>query len=76
MAGENDMMTGKWNEMKGNMRQWWGKLTDDDWEQVRGNKDALIGKLQQRYGYSKMQAEEEYNRRMTEYNREHMNTSR
>ncbi len=71
MAGENDMMTGKWNEMKGNMRQWWGKLTDNDWEEVKGNKDKLIGKLQQRYGYNKMQAEEEYNRRMSEYDREH-----
>ena len=72
MAGENDMLKGSWNEMKGNMRKWWGKLTDDDWEQVKGNKDALIGKLQQRYGYNRMQAEEEYNRRMSEYDREHM----
>ncbi len=71
MAGEKDMMTGKWNEMKGSMRQWWGKLTNDDWEEVKGNKDKLIGKLQQRYGYSRMQAEEDYNRHMTEYEREH-----
>ncbi len=71
MAGERDMMTGKWNEMKGDMHKWWGKLTDDDWEQVRGNKDALLGKLQQRYGWNRMQAEEEYNKHMTDYEREH-----
>ncbi len=71
MAGEKDMAKGSWNEMKGNMRKWWGKLTDDDWEQTKGNKDAIIGKLQQRYGYSKMQAEDEYNMRMSEYERQH-----
>lgn len=65
MAGENDMMMGKWNEMKGNVRQWWGKLTDDDIEQIKGNRDTLIGKLQQRYGWNRMQAEEEVTRRMT-----------
>ncbi len=66
MAGENDMMKGKWNESKGNLRKWWGKLTDDDVEQIKGNKDVLLGKLQQRYGWNRMQAEEEVNRRMAE----------
>ncbi len=71
MAGEKDMAKGGMNQMKGNMRKWWGKLTDDDLEQAKGNRDAIIGKLQQRYGYTKMQAEEEYNHRMSEYEREH-----
>ncbi len=64
MAGASDVMQGNWNEMKGNLRKWWGNLTDDDIEQIKGNKDVLIGKLQQRYGWSRMQAEEEVNRRM------------
>ncbi len=72
MAGENDIMTGKWNEVKGNLRSWWGNLTDNDVEEIKGNRDRLIGKLQQRYGWSRMQAEQEVNRRMTEYDREHM----
>ena len=71
MAGEKDIAKGNWNEMKGNMRKWWGKLTDDDWEETKGNKDAILGKLQQRYGYTRMQAEDEYTRRMSEYDREH-----
>lgn len=75
MAGEHDVLTGKWNEMKGDMRNWWGKLTLDDWEQVKGNRDALLGKLQQRYGWNKMQAEAEYNRRVDEWERMHPMTT-
>ncbi len=71
MAGEQDIMIGKWNEIKGDMRKWWGKLTEDDWEAIKGQRDALLGRLQQRYGWSRMQAEEEYNRRMREYERVH-----
>ncbi len=71
MAGEKDMLQGKWKEMSGNMRSWWGQLTDSDWDEVAGNKDKLIGKLQQRYGWDKMRAEQEYNRHMQEYDREH-----
>ena len=43
--------------MKGKMREKWGKLTDDDWDTVAGKKDQLLGKLQERYGYSREQAE-------------------
>ncbi len=70
MAGEHDIMRGKWNQMKGNVHQWFGKLTDDDLQQIQGNREKLVGKLQERYGWSRMQAEEEVNRRMAEYERE------
>ncbi len=56
-----DMLKGSWNKLKGNVKMQWGKLTDDDVMQIDGNKDILIGKLQQRYGYSKMEAERAYN---------------
>jgi uncharacterized protein YjbJ (UPF0337 family) len=52
-----DVVKGKWKELKGEARQQWGKLTDDDWQQVAGEKDKLIGRLQQRYGWSKEEAE-------------------
>jgi uncharacterized protein YjbJ (UPF0337 family) len=42
------------------MREKWGKLTDDDWEAVAGKKDQLLGKLQERYGYSRDEAERDY----------------
>lgn len=56
-----DMMKGAWKQMKGNAKKQWGKLTDDDLMEIDGNKDILIGKLQQRYGYSKAEAEKNYN---------------
>ncbi len=59
-----DIFEGKWKEKRGQAKVWWGKLTDDDLQQVDGKADQLIGKLQQRYGYTKEQAEEEVNRRL------------
>ena len=41
----------KWNRIKGEIRSQWGKLTDDDIERIAGNKDKLIGLIQERYGY-------------------------
>lgn len=59
-----DVFEGKWKEMKGQVREWWGKLTDDDLEKAAGKADQLIGLLQQKYGYTKEQAEVEFNRRI------------
>ncbi len=75
MAGEQNVLHGKWNEMKGNVRQWFGKLTDDDIEEAKGNRDKLIGKLEQRYGWSRMQAEQELDRHMNEYERTHTSST-
>ncbi len=59
-----DIFEGNWKQMRGQMRNWWGKLTDDDFEQIAGNQDKLIGKLQERYGYSREQAMQEVDQRM------------
>jgi len=56
----SDMFEGNWKQFKGKMREKWGKLTDDDWNTVAGKKDQFIGKLQERYGYSRDQAEQDY----------------
>ena len=48
-----DILKGKWNEMKGDLKRKWGNLTDDDWTRISGDRDKLIGILQQRYGRSK-----------------------
>jgi uncharacterized protein YjbJ (UPF0337 family) len=45
--------------MKGEARKQWGKLTDDDWEQVAGERDKLFGRLQERYGWERDRAERE-----------------
>jgi len=50
---------GKWNELKGKVKEKWGKLTDDDLVKISGKRDQLIGLIQQRYGYEKSKVEEE-----------------
>ncbi len=52
-----DQIEGKWKQMKGSVKQQWGKLTDDDLDVIAGNKDQLVGKIQERYGISKEKAE-------------------
>ena len=54
-----DQITGKWTAFKGKVKEKWGKLTDDDLNVVAGKRDQIAGKLQQRYGYAKEQAEKE-----------------
>jgi len=50
-------MQGNWKEAKGKVKSQWGRLTDDDLTQIEGNKDRLIGVLQQKYGLAKDKAE-------------------
>ncbi len=52
-----DQFEGKWNQVKGSAKQKWGKFTDDDLEYIAGHRDILIGKLQERYGYAKEEAQ-------------------
>ena len=52
-----DIFQGKWEEIKGQMKQQWGKLTDNDFEQIEGHQQEIFGKLQKYYGYSKEDAE-------------------
>ena len=58
-----DILKGKWNEIKGDLKKKWGNLTDDDWTRISGDRDKLIGTLQQRYGRSK----EEMGREIDEF---------
>jgi uncharacterized protein YjbJ (UPF0337 family) len=62
-----DIMDGKWKQMRGQMREWWGKLTDDDFDVIAGKRDKLVGKLQETYGWAKQDAENEVTRRLREY---------
>jgi uncharacterized protein YjbJ (UPF0337 family) len=52
-----DRIAGKWSQMKGEIRQKWGKLTDDDLEIIAGSKDKFVGTIQERYGLAKEEAE-------------------
>ena len=55
-----DILKGQWTQLKGKMREQWGKLTDDDVDRMQGNAEMAIGKLQERYGWSKEQAERDF----------------
>jgi uncharacterized protein YjbJ (UPF0337 family) len=50
---DNNIMKGKWNQVKGRVKQRWGELTDDDIARIDGSKDKLIGTLQERLGRTK-----------------------
>ena len=64
-----DVLKGKWKQMRGDVKKWWGNLTDDDFDKIEGERDKLVGRIQERYGYAKDQAEAEVDRRLREYER-------
>lgn len=54
-----DQIEGKWEQVKGQVKEKWGKFTNDDMTIIEGKKDKLLGKLRERYGYSAEQADRE-----------------
>lgn len=56
-----DQFAGKWRELKGKVKEKWGRLTDDDISKINGKYDQLAGQLQRKYGWAKEQAEREIN---------------
>lgn len=56
----------KWKEMRGQVKEWWGRLRDDELDKTRGNAVQLIGLLQKKYGYTKERAAKEFDRRLKE----------
>jgi uncharacterized protein YjbJ (UPF0337 family) len=52
-------LEGDWTNLKGKLKEQWGKLTDDDLKVIEGKRDQIAGKLQERYGYAKEEAEKE-----------------
>lgn len=52
-----DTLKGEWGQLRGRVRKRWGKLTDDDLDQIAGDREILVGKLQERYGRAREQVE-------------------
>ena len=52
-----DTLKGQWNQLKGKVREKWGKLTDDDVDVIRGQSQQLVGRIQERYGIARDEAE-------------------
>lgn len=56
-----DIIAGKWDQLKGSVKETWGDLTDDEITQMAGNRDKMAGKLQERYGWTKAEVDEKLN---------------
>ncbi len=52
-----DQIKGQWTQNKGKAKEQWGELTDDDLDRAAGNRDQLVGKIQEKYGVAKEEAE-------------------
>jgi len=61
------VLAGQWKQISGELKSWWGELTDDDVYWVDGEIDKLTGLLQEKYGYTRKQAEQEIDRRLQVY---------
>jgi uncharacterized protein YjbJ (UPF0337 family) len=64
----NDRAAGQWKQMKGNLKEQWGKLTDDDLTRLEGKSDQLAGVIQERYGIARDEAERQAREFQTRHN--------
>jgi uncharacterized protein YjbJ (UPF0337 family) len=63
----SDVFSGMWKQIRGEAKKQWGNLTDDDLDKIDGQRDKLIGALQERYGWARMEAETELNDFLSAY---------
>lgn len=66
-----DRLEGQWKQMKGSVKERWGKLTDDDLNVIGGKKEQLVGHIQERYGIAKDEAQkqvDDWNKQLAEEN--------
>ena len=57
-----DILSGKWNQLKGKIKQQWGELTDDDLDRISGKREEIVGLVQERYGWERERAESEFDK--------------
>jgi uncharacterized protein YjbJ (UPF0337 family) len=62
-----DVFEGKWKQIEGEAKAWWGKLTDDDLKRVAGKYDVFVGVIQEKYGYTRQHATDEIEKHVTEF---------
>ena len=58
----SDLFNARWQQIRNHAKQWWGELTDDDLDEIQGRRAVLVGKLQDRYGRTREEAEVDINR--------------
>jgi len=62
-----DVLAGRWKQIRGQAKGWWGKLTDDDLDRAAGKLEVLAGQLQEKYGYTHQRAVDEIDKHVMEY---------
>ena len=62
-----DVFAGQWKQIRGELQAWWGTLAESDFDKIGGQKDKLVGIVQEKYGYARAQAQQEVERRLQEY---------
>ncbi len=67
-----DTLKGQWTQLKGKIREQWGRLTDDDLDKIQGNYEMLLGRLQELYGRSREETEKDLERQFRQW--EHART--
>ncbi len=68
MNTNSEQFEGRWDRVKGQLRQQWGDLTDDELEEAKGNREELIGKIKQKYGDTKESIGEKVDQIMAKVN--------
>ena len=72
MKGSTEnILEGKWMQLRGAVREKWGELTDDELNEVSGRRDRLAGLLQEKYGYNQMEAERQIDDFLTNWETDH-----
>ncbi len=66
-----DILRDKWSQLREPIRRWWDKLGEYDIDEINGNRDILISKLQEKYGYDTKTAERQVKQRLDEFQREY-----
>jgi uncharacterized protein YjbJ (UPF0337 family) len=62
-----NILEGKWKQLRGSLRERWGEITDDELDQIAGKRDRLAGLLQERYGYTQMEADRQIDEFVSEW---------
>ncbi len=76
MHFNEDTIKGKWQEIKGDVQKAWGKLTDDEIEETKGNVKAMAGLVRQKYGNEKADFENKFEEIVSRYNRDKGDTAK
>jgi uncharacterized protein YjbJ (UPF0337 family) len=62
-----DIFEGKWKQIRGRVKEWWGDITDDELDRIEGKSERMVGLLQEKYGYTREEARRELDSRIRDF---------